>query len=368
MGSPLVGTIAPGGGGAGAAVFYDEGRVGAKAPVYASWATALAAAQKLVEKTSGPVDLFILHENDTPSLPAGTHALGRKIRLRAAPAPAIDMPIPLAIAGGAVLQDASLLEGLVFQGNLTTALLTSSAGPLEVTFTRCGHADLGNSAAFAALGSGTNRFRFEAGSSFLFDAAPFATLLDGKNVDAFVEGFSQLNAEAFAGAAGALAIHVDGSSVVEAPAGFSGALTRRDAATRAWRAVGVAGTHQTLNTSWTTIGALHLDPGLLAAPPASTREFRLHADLEVVEASAGTVTAELRLVDASLAVVGSVSTTLGGASAFPQHRASSALTAGAGAGQVRPTATTYLVQLRRQGGAGSDLVLCHGAHLEATWS
>lgn len=133
-----------------------------------------------------------------------------------------------------------------------------------------------------------------------------------------------------------------------------------------WRTQNVGG--QTTNSIWTAIGALHLDPSLLAAPPALTREFRLHADLEVVEASAGTVTAELRLVDASLAVVGSVSTTLGGASAFPQHRASSALTAGAGAGQVRPTATTYLVQLRRQGGAASDLVLCHGAYLEATWS
>ena len=133
-----------------------------------------------------------------------------------------------------------------------------------------------------------------------------------------------------------------------------------------WRTSGVTG--QTNATTWTAIGTIHFDPSALASPAGLTREYHLHADLEVVEASAGTVTAELRLVDSSLAVVGSVSSTLGGASSFPQHCASGALTAGGSNGQVRPTATTYLVQLRRQGGSAGDFALCHGAFVEATWS
>lgn len=133
-----------------------------------------------------------------------------------------------------------------------------------------------------------------------------------------------------------------------------------------WRTSGTTG--QTGGTTWTAIGTIHLDPSALASPAGLTREYRIHADLEVAEAVASSVTAELRLVDSSLAVVGSVASTLGGASSFPQHCASGALTAGGSNGQVRPTATTYLVQLRRQGGSAGDFALCHGAFVEATWS
>ena len=45
-----------------------------------------------------------------------------------------------------------------------------------------------------------------------------------------------------------------------------------------------------------------------------------------------------------------------------------ALTAGGSNGQVRSTATTYLVQLRRSGGSAGDYAICHNAYLEASWS
>lgn len=351
-------------------IFWDEGNTSAVPPLYGVWADALDAAQTLAFLTGGPVNLWVLNANDPPTIPSGTSALNRAIRLKGcgSAAPLVEKPIVVTLASGAVLQDAVCFEDLIFSGDLTAEVLTSTGGPLDVEFVRCGHADGGNAAPFADLATGTNRFVFRGNSSFLFDTAPFATLSSGKNVDVFVEGFSTLNAEAFGGTAGTLTVYVDGGSVVESQGSFSGTLTRHDSSTRAWRAQGVAGTQKTDGTAWVTVGAVYLDPSILASPPTSTREYRLHADLEVVEASPNSVTAELRLVDSSLTVVGSVASTLGGASSYPQHRSSSPLTAGGSNGQVRPTATTYLVQLRRQGGSAGDFAICHSTHVEATWS
>lgn len=134
-----------------------------------------------------------------------------------------------------------------------------------------------------------------------------------------------------------------------------------------WRAQGVAGSASLDSTTWTTIGAVRVDPSALPAPGGMTVAYALHAELEVVEASAGTVQAGVRLLDASLTSLGSVSSTLSGATTFPEHK-SVALTAGGSNGQVRPAATTYLLQLRRQGGSAGDRALCHNAYLEATWS
>jgi hypothetical protein len=136
------------------------------------------------------------------------------------------------------------------------------------------------------------------------------------------------------------------------------------ASAKIFRAQGIAGAVSLDSTTWTTLGTVRLDPSAL---PAVSLTYALHADLEVVEASAGTVQAEVRLIDASLTSLGSASSTLGGATTYPEHK-SVALTAGVSNGQVKPTATTYLVQLRRQGGSAGDFALCHNAYLEASWS
>jgi len=120
------------------------------------------------------------------------------------------------------------------------------------------------------------------------------------------------------------------------------------------------------STTWTTVGTVRLDPSLLPDLSNGALAYALHADLEVIEASAGTVQAEVRLLDASLTSLGSVSSTLSGATTFPEHKSAS-LTAGGSNGQVKPTATTYLVQLRRSGGSSGDYAICHNACLEATW-
>lgn len=145
-------------------------------------------------------------------------------------------------------------------------------------------------------------------------------------------------------------------------------MSQQPSVTMEWQAQGIAGIHQTNDTTWTAIGTVYLDPSLLGSTSGAARQYRIQADLEVVEASPGTVTAELRLVDSSLTVVGTVTSTLGGASAFPEHIASSLLTPGTGNGQIRPTGTTYLVQLRRQGGSSEDIAMCHNAFVGVTWS
>lgn len=117
-----------------------------------------------------------------------------------------------------------------------------------------------------------------------------------------------------------------------------------------------------------TIGTVYIDPASVAVPGSATRAYTIEADLEVFEATPGTCTAEVQLLDASNTSLGSASSTLGAASAFPQHCSSGALTPGVANGQVKPAATTYLVQLRRQGGAPGDLAMCHNLFVKMTWS
>ena len=345
----------------GSAVVYREGYSSPSGNVYATWAAALVAAQSL----NGEVTIYLDPSDDWPVIPSGTHDLERRIRLVALGMLGTTLPFTLTVASGAVLQNAVHFEGIDFDGALSTPLLTVSTGQHDVTFVRCNRV-ANSGAAFATLATGTNRFVFLDGSAWTFDTHNLAVLSAGKNVVAIVDSRSTLGEDAFGGSAGTLEILV-GADAVVADQGFGGTLTQRNAVVEMFRAQGVAGTVSLDTTTWTTIGTVRLDPSELPNPPTVTRLYTLHADLEVIEATPSTVQTQVRLLDASLTSLGQVTSTLGGASTFPEHRQAS-LTAGTGNGQVKPTATTYLVQLRRTGGAAGDYAIAHNVYLEALWS
>lgn len=345
--------------GGGSTVVYKPGGV-ASGNVYTTWATAVAAAQEI----DGVVNVYIDASLGTPEF-TGVVDLERRIKIVAYGA---SLPINATVASGAQLQNASYFEGIAFTGNLGSSLFTVSDGsPQDITFAKCSRTETADSADLIALATGANKVTFSAGSQFTSSSRAAMTLASGKNVTATVDATSQVNANVIAGSAGALTLRLQAGAVAPAQASFSGTLDQQQAAAQFFRAQGVAGTQSLDSTTWTTIGVVHLDPSALPASGGSTRTYKLHGELEVVEASPGTVQAEVRLLDASLTSLGSVSSTLSGATTFPEHK-SATLTAGGSNGQVRPTATTYLVQLRRSGGSSGDFALCHNAYLEASWS
>lgn len=393
---------ATGGASEGAMVIYREGG-SAGGSTYVTFAEAVAAAQEV----DGEVDLLISLEDDPPEFPAGTYNLDRRIRVRAFGVGADELPAEVAIEDGAELQNAVFFENIKFVGEVSQPLFTAPDGhPHHLTFVRCYRDSTGDSAGLVSLANGTNKFWF-VDTEIYQDSTTFCTLAAAKHVTAVLEGKSYVNAEAFnGGGVGTLNVHVGAGATWEGVAGSVGSLTRTDGAvvslgqatsaisvnnqqitslatptadTHAtnrgytnglvgpWRAYGISGQVSADTTTWTTIGTVRLDPSALPAPTGKTKGYTLRADLEVAEASASTVTTELRLIDASLTSLGSVTTTLGGASSFPEHK-STTLTAGGSNGQVRSTATSYLVQYRRQGGSTGDRCICHAAYIEVVWS
>lgn len=401
-----------GSGGSTSTVIYDEGAVGPTEPTYATFADAHVAALNLVTSTGGPVDLVIVRNNDPPAVPAGTWSMARRIRVRMVAPTDLPLPQALQIDSGAIFEDPVYFEGIDFSGNLSTFLFVSSTSiPLDITFRRCVHDGTGDASDMAELETGTSRFVFQDQCDFSLDTTHFATLAAGKNVYVRAEEESLLNAEAFGGTAGTLDSFEGAGANIEAQASFSGthnaesavldSLSRaqyaigvngqriatlsdpatdydadnmrsrdqaiQDAALRVFRYVGVAGSVDNDTTGWVTIGSVTVDPSLLRDAPDLTPAYTFRGDLQIVEASPGTVTAEVRLLDSSLTSLGTAASTLSGATTFPEH-AFVALTAGNSNGQLRPAVTTYLVQLRRQGGSAGDRAICHNAHVEVRWS
>lgn len=406
--------VLAGSGGSGSTniIIYDEGAVSPSEPTYATFGDAHAAAASIVTSTGGPVDLVIVRNNDPPAVPAGTWSMARRIRVRMVAPTDLPLPQALQIDSGAIFEDPIYFEGIDFSGNLSTPLFVSSTTvPLDITFCRCTHDGTGDTSDMAQLKTGTSRFVFQDQCDFSLDTTHFATLEASKNVYVRAEGESLLNAEAFGGTAGTLSSYEGAGSVIEAQASFSGthnaenvvvdSLSRatypigvngqrissvadpsadadadnqgsrdqaiEDAALRVFRYAGVAGSVDNDTTGWVTIGSVTVDPSLLRDAPGLTRAYTLRGDLQIVEASPGTVTAEVRLLDSSLTSLGTAASTLSGATTFPEH-AFVALTAGNSNGQLRPAVTTYLVQLRRQGGSAGDRAICHNAHVEVRWS
>lgn len=349
-------------GGASTFVIYTEGVASPVSGEYDNFDDALTAAQTL----PGIVTLLVNGDEDPPVLPAGIWDLEHRIRLVGYSALGGGV-VPLDMTNG-VLRNACYLENLEFTGELSAPAFSSSSGPLDITFVRCERSDTPEGDEFFALGTGTNVVR-AIDSSFSTDSTPLVTVASGQSLTVVAEQGSFFNTECFYGSAGTLTLKKDGTSVIEAT-NFSGTEVNHSGATRSFRFQGIAGTQSSDpadGTSWTPIGAVNVDPEALASPANTTRSWLLHVDAEVVEASAGTVQAEVRLVDASLTSLGAASTSLGGATTFPQH-VSSVLTAGSGNGEVKPTSTTYVIEMRRQGGSVGDVIFVHNVFVEAFWS
>lgn len=149
---------------------------------------------------------------------------------------------------------------------------------------------------------------------------------------------------------------VDHASVLDTGLPVGRWLVYTGGAAHYYRVSGVSSTVQTDpndGAAWVTVGSVYLDPMGLSNPT-----FTLHADLEVVEAVPSTVQAEVRLLDSTYTEVGLVSSTLGGATSYPEH-----VTAMLG----NLSAGTYLLQLRRHGGSPGDLALAHSVFVFVAW-
>jgi len=344
-------------------VIYTQGGVDLLEGEYGTFAEALTAAQAL----PGIVTLLVNGDEDPPAIPAGTHNLERRIRLvgfTSLSTGAIDLDV----SSGGQLQNAFHVENLNLVGELGNPLFVVSSGVQDLTFVRSERSDVPEGDDLITLGTGTNTLR-AIESSFSTDGQAIVSPSLGKDLVVIAERDSFFNTECFHGTAGELYLRRDGTSVIEAT-GFSGTLVQQSGATRSFRFQALAGTvgsDPADGTSWTTVGTVYIDPDTLANPQFTTRSWLFHADVEVAEASAGTVQSKVRLVDASLTALGTITSTLGGASTFPQHL-SAVLTAGASNGQVRSTGTVYLVQLQRQGGSVGDVAFVHNAFVEVSWS
>lgn len=330
--------------------------------VYGTFADALAAAAAL----PGLIDLYISGDDDPPEITSGNHNLENRIRLRGYSALGTGS-VPLTILAGGRFLNACLLENLSLEGELTAPLFYSNVGALQIRMESCQRIVSPDGDELFELGAGTNTLDL-VDTILATDTAAAVTLTTGKTLNLSLRR-SSLNSEAIYGTDGTLTLVQDGGSSIDL-SNFSGTLDQYRDAVSSHAFYGVAGTQSSDpadGTGWATVGTVRIDPSILARHVFATRSWSLHADLEVVEASAGSVQVELRLLDASLTSLGSFSSTLSGASTFPEHKSTS-LTAGASNGQIKSAATTYLVQIRRVGGSVGDVALVHNVYVEASWS
>lgn len=129
---------------------------------------------------------------------------------------------------------------------------------------------------------------------------------------------------------------------------------------------GVAGLQTHDDTAYKTIGVIDIDPSIL--PPAVggqiTRTLTFRA-VVLVEATGSTIT--VRLKDESGAVItGSTITSTAAAETAPEAL-SAALTIGASP-NVQNARQMYRVEVRRNGGAGTDKVFCYSALMELSYA
>ena len=125
------------------------------------------------------------------------------------------------------------------------------------------------------------------------------------------------------------------------------------------RWTGVAGAQSTDLTTWTTVGAMYIDPTMRPIGDEGVPKFT--AILEVADAG---VVVHARLLDSALVEpIGSDINSTVAAETFPEAVTSVALD-WAGLGSVKKT---YVVQIKRVGGVSGNKVYCHQAFLEVRW-
>lgn len=332
--------------------------------VYNSFSEAVTAARAL------PGEVWVIIDGtETPPEIDGNNNLEKRIRLRGihtAPG-SYQYPITVRVLEGAHIANAVYVEGLMFTEELTSSLFTTTEGPQDITFRKCVRAVTPDGAEFISLGAGDNKLEMYQ-TIFFTDTEYLCTVTGTNNLEVYLREGSVMGPDCIGGTAGDLVFRRDGSSVGTHD-NFSGTVTTRDATTRSHIYPGICGSvdsDPSDGTGWTTVGTIRVDPTILADPDWSVKYWEFHADLEVMEASAGTVQAGIRLFDASNTDFGGMQSTLGAATTFPQHVQVS-IDAGTGSGEVQPTATTYLIQIQRVGGSVGDVVTVHNAYIMAYW-
>lgn len=130
--------------------------------------------------------------------------------------------------------------------------------------------------------------------------------------------------------------------------------------------VGVAGAQPVDDVVYTTVGVIDIDPSILPGTNGGllTQTITFKATLRVL--TPGTTVSIHLINEVSTEVTSSSITSTVTAESIPE-RVSAAL-AIAAAPNIENTRKAYQVQIKRNGGVGGDLVLCHSAYIEVAYA
>ena len=130
---------------------------------------------------------------------------------------------------------------------------------------------------------------------------------------------------------------------------------------------GVSGNQSTSSSAYVSIGVIPFDASQTGTPPTGvTRSLKFACAIEV---SSPGVTGSIRLynLNTGAAVTGTTLTSTSAAESAPEGLISSSLTVGSSPNIVA-SLQLYEVQLKMNGGTGTDLVTCKVATLLGSWA
>jgi len=192
----------------------------------------------------------------------------------------------------------------------------------------------------------------------------------GKTLYVYVDGSSNLQQDTVDGG-GSLQVYSTGiDAVVETQAGigtFGDNSFLRKHIPRLPTAIpyhGVAGVQTYDDVSWRTIGVVEVDPSILPGTGGGVTRTITFRAVVLVDVTATTIS--VRLVDESGATVNNSTLTSTAAAEIDIERLSATLTLGASP-DFQNARQAYKVQIRRNGGSGTDRVLCYSALVEFSY-